>query len=71
MTDYVITKKSKQLYLTDYLAENGDIKSLFFLFEIYKDGTKSSFDFWNTDKLVKTKYKDRFEFVLTVDSTFY
>ncbi|MBI5541860.1 MAG: hypothetical protein HY951_17520 [Bacteroidia bacterium] len=71
MTDYVIAKKQQQLYLTDLLADDGDIKSLFYLFEIYKDGTKSAFDFWNTNKLVKTKYDKRLEFVLTVDSTFY
>ena len=70
-SDIILQSQSIELYVRDNMSEDANIEDVFYKLEIFKGTEKSNKEFWNTDKLIETKFEDRYEFVLTVDSSFF
>lgn len=69
--DYISPNQSVELYVKDNMTEDADIQNAFLELNIIKGSETSDYIFWDSDKLSKTKYDDRIEYILTVDSAFF
>jgi hypothetical protein len=70
-TDFLDEDTSRDLFVSDDIAENAEIKEMFGYLDIYQGVTFSTFDFWNSSALTQTKEGDTYKYVLTVDPTFF
>jgi len=70
-SDLINQSQNVELYVKDNITEDGDIENVFYKLNIFKGTEKSNLNFWNTGKLIETKYDHKIEYVLTVDSAFF
>jgi hypothetical protein len=70
-SDLINVNQTMELYVKDNMSEDGNIEDVFYELDIFKGSKKSNFNFWNSEKLTETRYDDRIEYALTVDSTFF
>jgi len=70
-SDLISQDHNIELYVRDNISDDGNIEDVFYKLDIFKGEKKSNVIFWNTEKLVETKYDNKVEYVLTVDATFF
>ncbi|MEA1873795.1 MAG: hypothetical protein U9N51_05125 [Bacteroidota bacterium] len=70
-SDLINVNQSMELYVKDDMSDDGKIEDVFYEFEIFKGSEKSNLDIWNSEKLIETKYDERIEYILIVDSTYF
>jgi hypothetical protein len=61
----------KQLWIEDKIKDGSGPETLFYRFEIFRNGVKSTYDFWDTSSIVETEKDNRMTYTLTVDNSFF